>query len=140
MRKEILIIAAVVFGSCNGKEQKKSEIAKQSYESTKESLKDKEQKDPKNFLLVDGQNRHNLIGQTVIKGTITNKASVASYKDVDVKLSFYSKTGTLLETDKETIYEVIDPGKSKNFKTKYFAPKGTDSVAFQIEGAKVLDH
>ena len=37
----------------------------------------------------------------VIRGSVTNKASVASYKDVDVKLSFYSKTGALLEADKK---------------------------------------
>jgi hypothetical protein len=64
---------------------------------------------------------------------------VATYKDVDVKLDFYSKTGTLLETDKETVFEVIGPGQSKNFKTKYFAPKGTDSVALSVTAAKNVD-
>jgi hypothetical protein len=56
---------------------------------------------------------------------------------VDIQLDFYSKTGTLLETDKETVYEILNPGESKSFKTKYFAPKGTDSVALKILGAKI---
>jgi hypothetical protein len=89
--------------------------------------------------LVSGHDRHNILGQTVVKGIVTNKATVASYKDVDVKLDFYSKTGTLLETDNETVYEIIGPGQSKNFKTKYFAPKGTDSVALMIMSAKIAE-
>jgi hypothetical protein len=58
---------------------------------------------------------------------------------VDIKLDFYSKTGTLLETDKETVYEIIAPGQSKNFKTKYFATKGTDSVALMVLSAKIAE-
>ena len=60
-------------------------------------------------------------------------------KDVNIKLSFYSKTRALLETDKETVFEVLQPGQSKNFKTKYFAPKGTDSVRLEVLGAKVAE-
>lgn len=140
MKKLLLIItSSVIIFSCNNNDSKKAQDEKKSYESTKESLQEKESKNPQNFLAVAGHDRHNLLGQTVVKGTVTNKATVASYKDVDVKLDFYSKTGTLLETDKETVYEVIAPGQSKNFKTKYFAPKGTDSVALAVTGAKVAE-
>ena len=79
------------------------------------------------------------MGQTVVKGTLVNKASVATFKDVDIKLSFYSKTQALLETDNETEYMTLGPGESKDFKTKYFAPKGTDSVALVVLGAKVVN-
>ena len=133
-----LLVSLSLF-SCSQSDSKKAEKEKDSYEATKESLQDKETKNPQNFLTVNGHDRHNLLGQTVVKGTITNKATVASYKDVDVKLDFYSKTGTLLETDKETVYEIIGPGQSKNFKTKYFAPKGTDSVALFVTAAKVVE-
>jgi hypothetical protein len=43
----------------------------------------------------------------------------------------------LLEKDNETVFEVIEPGKGADFKTKYFAPKDTDSVAIKIISAKV---
>ena len=135
----LLINISTILFSCSESDSKKAEKEKDSYEATKESLQDKETKNPQNFLTVSGHDRHNLLGQTVVKGTITNKATVASYKDVDVKLDFYSKTGTLLETDKETVYEIIGPGQSKNFKTKYFAPKGTDSVALAVTAAKVVE-
>jgi len=139
MKAFIFSLLTITLFSCSESDSKKAEKEKDSYEATKESLQDKETKNPQNFLTVNGHDRHNLLGQTVVKGTITNKATVASYKDVDVKLDFYSKTGTLLETDKETVYEVIGPGQSKNFKTKYFAPKGTDSVALAVTAAKVVE-
>ncbi|HUS02455.1 MAG TPA: FxLYD domain-containing protein [Chitinophagaceae bacterium] len=133
------LLVSIALFSCNESDSRKAEKEKDSYEATKETLQQKETKDPQSFLSVSGHDRHNLLGQTVVKGTITNKATVASYKDVDVKLDFYSKTGTLLETDKETVYEIIAPGQSKNFKTKYFAPKGTDSVALTVTAAKIAD-
>jgi hypothetical protein len=134
-----IILLSVIIFSCNENDTTKAVKEKEGYEAAKESLQDRETKTPAEFLKVLGSNRHNLLGQTVIKGTISNKAAVTSFKDVDVKLDFYSKTGSLLETDKETIYEIIAPGQSKNFKTKYFAPKGTDSVAFEVTGAKVSE-
>ena len=135
----VIISASIILLSCNNSDTQKAAKEKDSYEATRESLQDKETKNPQNFLTVSGHDRHNILGQTVVKGTVTNKATVASYKDVDVKLDFYSKTGTLLETDKETVFEIIGPGQSKNFKTKYFAPKGTDSVALAVTGAKVVE-
>ena len=61
---------------------------------------------------------------------------MVTFKDIDVKLSFYSKTGALLEEDHEVVYESVNPGGSAGFKTKYFAPKGTDSVAMKVISAK----
>ena len=139
MKRSIILsfaFSSIVF-SCNS-DVKKASTEKEVYEQTKESLLEKEEKNPKNFLLVDGHDKRNLFGQTVIKGTLTNKATIAVFKDVDINLSFYSKTHALLETDKETVFEVLHPGESKNFKTKYFAPKGTDSVALAVLGAKVV--
>ena len=129
----LLVISSAILFSCNSDNAKSEQ---ESYELTKENLLEKEQKNPQGFLLVSGNNRRNLLGQTVIKGIITNKATVAVFKDVAIKLSFYSKTKALLETNKETIFEQLKPGESKEFKTKYFAPKGTDSVVLEVLGAK----
>jgi hypothetical protein len=139
MKRLFLLFSAftVISFSCNNDAQKAS-TEKEVYEKTKESLQEKEEKNPQNFLFVDGNDKRNLLGQTVIKGSVTNKASVAVFKDVDINLSFYSKTHALLETDKETVFEVLHPGETKNFKTKYFTPKGTDSVALAVLGAKVV--
>jgi hypothetical protein len=137
MKSSIFLFVTAFFflQSCDTAELK-VDIEKQDYDQTKESLLKKETKDPVSFLRVSGSDKRNLVGQTVVKGKLVNTATIAVYKDVDVELKFYSKTGALLETDKETFYEIIHPGETKDFKTKYFAPKGTDSVALKVIGAK----
>jgi len=134
----LTILSAILLFACS--ENDSSRQKKESYELTKKELLSKEQKDPGAFISISGHNKKNIVGQTVVRGTLTNKASIAVFKDVDIKLSFYSKTKALLETDKETIFDILEPGESKDFKTKYFAPKGTDSVGLQVLGAKVIAH
>ena len=140
MKKTCFAICAMslVLYACNGS-QTREKVEKETYQINKSALLAKEVKEPAMFLTVNGSSKKNIIGQTIVKGTLTNKASIATYKDVDIKLSFFSRTKTLLETDKETIYLILDPGESRGFKTKYFAPKGTDSVALQVLGAKIID-
>lgn len=134
----LVSLATLFMGACSTNSDTKAKSEKESYNITKEELLKKEQKSPQLFLDVQGNNKKNILGQTVVKGMIHNNATIAVYKDVNVKLSFYSKTGALLETDKETVYETIEAGKSKDFKTKYFAPKGTDSVALEVLSATVV--
>jgi hypothetical protein len=134
MRILYIIITILTFIACK-EEEKEKKFDKTNYESVKENLADKEKNNPARFLVVENRERKNLIGQTVVKGTITNKATIASYKDVQLKLSFFSKTAVKLDEGMETVYENIGPGKTIKFKTKYFAPKGTDSVAVKIISA-----
>lgn len=106
------------------------------YQKSSESLAKTEQKHPENFLTVEGKDKKNLFGQTVIRATLFNKAKVVTFKDVEIKLSFFSKTGTLLEEDTETIYEEVHPGSSVRFKSKYFAPKSTGRLEIKVISAK----
>jgi hypothetical protein len=131
----ILFSAAFLF-ACNSENAAKE---KESYRETKSSLLKKEEKNAAAFIVVKGNSKKNIVGQTVVKGTLTNKASIATFKDVNIKLSFYSKTKALLETDKETVFQILNPGESQDFKTKYFAPKGTDSVGLEVLDAKVIE-
>lgn len=137
MRASLLMtgLIAIFFTACSTAEQKENNRNLQ-YESSKLSVQEIEQQSPVQFLTVSGSDKKNLLGQTVVKGKIANKAKMVTYKDVDVKLSFYSKTGTLLQEDQEMVYESIAPGATVNFKTKYFSPKGTDSIAMKIVSAK----
>jgi hypothetical protein len=121
--------------SCASAEEK-SEARKDKYEDSKLSLEEIEKKTPTDFLTVDGTDKKNLLGQTVVRGKIHNKAKMVAFKDVDIKLKFYSKTGTLLQEDQEMIYETIAPGNTVSFKSKYFSPKGTDSIALTVLSAK----
>lgn len=133
----LILFCTIFFLACNSDNVVKEN---ESYKETKTSLLKKEEKNPAGFITVKGNSKKNIVGQTVVKGTLINKASVATFKDVDIKLTFYSKTKALLETDRETIYQILNPGESQDFKTKYFAPKGTDSVGLEVLGAKVISN
>jgi hypothetical protein len=131
--KELVIITVLCIGLYGCKEEKKAnKFDAASYEKAKETLAEKEKNNAGKFLKVDNRDRKNLIGQTVVIGHLTNSATVCTYKDIDIKLSFFSKTGVKLDEGIETIYETIAPGKTIKFKTKYFTPKGTDSVAVSV--------
>ena len=133
-----IVLSIILLSACNNK-TKEAAAEKENYQKAAETLLEKEKKNPISFLTVISHEKHNLLGQTVIKGSINNKAKVCTYKDVQLELSFFSKTGTLLEKDNETVYDNIEPGKSADFKTKYFAPKGTDSVVIKILSAKIKE-
>jgi len=134
----IALVPLLLLLACNNNGTE-SVSDKANYKKATETLLEKEKKTPIAFLKVNSHDKHNLLGQTVIKGSIDNNAKVCSYKDVQLQLSFFSKTGTLLEKSNETIYDVIAPGKSVDFKTKYFAPKGTDSVGIKVLAAKIKE-
>ncbi len=127
------IFTSILLLTACGGGQKDSD---KNYENSKESIEQIEQKNPVKFITVEGEKKKNLIGQTVVNADVHNNAKMVTYKDVDVKISFYSKTGTVLEEDHETVYENIAPGTSVHFKSKFFTPKGTDSISFKVVEAK----
>lgn len=135
MKPVLLAFALMIFLFSCKDHKKEKKFDAQSYERAKETLAEKEKNNPARFLVVNNRDRKNLIGQTVVIGTLTNHATVCWYRDVELKLSFFSKTGVKLDEGLETVYENIGPGKTVKFKTRYFAPKGTDSVAVLVTKA-----
>ncbi len=134
--KTLLVFFSVliIFFACKG-DNKDYNVEDKTYEMQTAQLAKTENKLPQKFLSVHNSNKKNILGQTVVSGRIFNNAKVASYKNIELKLQFFSKTRVLLEEDLETIYEKIAPGESTKFKSKYFTPKGTDSVSITIQGA-----
>lgn len=121
--------------ACNSSQVKEAG-KKAEYENAKETLAEREMKNPADFLEVTAKDKRNLIGQTVVRGMLYNKAKVATYYDIVLERSFFSKTGALLEKDQETMYERLLPGAKVDFKSKLFAPKGSDSVHLKVLQAK----
>lgn len=70
-----------------------------------------------------------------IKGFIRNKASVTAFKDVKVKITFYSKTDTPIQSQEYTIYEWVMPNERKSFFINVSTPDAYDSFSFQIVDA-----
>ncbi len=132
----LVTIIGILFTACKSKTEKET-TEKEVYEKAKESLEEREKKNPVEFITVTSKDKHNLIGQTVIKGTVNNNAKMCVYKDVELELSFFSKTGVLLQKENETIYDLIAPGKEVEFKKKFFVNKDADSMAIKVLKAKV---
>jgi hypothetical protein len=72
----------------------------------------------------------------IIEGTIFNKATLAKYKDLRVKVTFYSKTESVISEDEFVIYEFYEPNSSSvlNFKIDEI-PSAYHSFTFDIVGA-----
>lgn len=137
--KPLIFLSFLFFFISCASESAKVDKEKESYQDTRALLLEKEKKNPKMFLNVKGNSHKNIVGQTVIKGKISSNSSIASYKDVELQFDFYSGTKALLESDKETIFIEVGPRNTVSFKSKYFAPKGTDSVAISVLGAKAIE-
>lgn len=125
--------------ACANKDAKHNDKNMNEYEQQKENLLNKEKKQPQHFLQITGTDKRNLWGQTVFKGIIHNNAKVCSYKNVRVKLLYYTTDGTLVTNHEEQFDEIIKPGDDIEFKAKYKTPKGTDSVAASIMSATALN-
>ena len=125
------LMAITFFYSCKNAGSSEDQV----YAQQKESLAKKEQKNPVNFLQIAGDDRRNLFGQTVVKGTIINKATVTGYKNIRVKMLFYNKAGTLVANHEDVYEKLLPAGQSMKFKARYGTPKGTDSVALSVMSA-----
>lgn len=103
------------------------------YEQTKLSLEDQEKGNPINFLSTDGTYHETLFGdKMVLNGTISNNATIATYKDVVLQVHFYSKTKTEIGSENYVVYDYFPPKQIKNFKSKIKAPIGTNSISWNI--------
>lgn len=110
--------------------------SQQTYEETKMSLEDKERMNPVQFLSSKGTYRKNIFGEFVLEGKVHNAASVVTFKDIILDVSFYSKTNSHIRTVREVVYEYVKPGRSRSFKVKLYGPKGAKSVGWEVVGAR----
>ena len=89
----------------------------QTYKGIVKTVKEIELSQPTNFLSVTATFNVNFLGDKIlIHEVIKNKATVAFYKDVVVKVICYSKTDTKLgEVILTPEYEVFPPNSEKKF-------------------------
>lgn len=134
-RKPTLVLLIVISMGLVGTGCNSGASSAQAYEEAKLSVEDTEMLNPTSFLSVEGTYRSNLIGEFVVEGTITNSATIATYQDAVLEISFYSKTGTLLGTEKKALYEYFPAGQIKTFKIKTYGYEGTHSIGLGLHSA-----
>jgi hypothetical protein len=103
----------------------------------KMTIEETENADPKQFLSVEGKYDGNIWGTKFkVKGEITNKASIANYKDIIIRIKYYSKTKSVIGSEDYTIYEVFPPNQEKSFKLDVAKYNDVEFVELNIIGAK----
>ena len=131
----LFIPFSFLLSSCESGTRKTNHFEDSSYQETKMSLEEQEKFNPLSFLNTKGTYRKNMIGEWVVDGTISNNATIATYKDVVIEITFYSKTNSLLGTEKKTIYEYFPAGKTIRFKLKTYGYQGTKEINWNIVNA-----
>ncbi len=116
---------------------KDSILRKESEADLREQLKAKESQHPTEFLAGEISFHDNLIGQSVIRGHVTNSATAATFKDIELTITYISKTGAPISNEIFTVFEVLKPGQSASFKFKTRSPKGTKDAEMVVSGAKM---
>jgi hypothetical protein len=133
MKKTIttLFIATVLLTSCNNGGSSSS-----TYEEKKMSLEDQEKQNPTDFLSAGGTYHPTLFGNNMkISGTVTNRATIATYKDVTIKVRYISNTDSDIGSGDYTIYDFFPPNQTKEFKIKIEVPDGTEKLGWDVVSA-----
>lgn len=133
---KILLVLLCVLSACSNRAV---DARVDTYDQQKEQLAKQEQQAPLSFLSIASNDKKNWLGNTVVKGKVTNSATVSSYKDVRIKLLSYDKDRRMLEEHEDVMGGVIKPNSSKDFKLRYHLPKGADSIALSIMSAIVVE-
>lgn len=126
-----LIPFILFLGAC-GQSAKQDHYSATTYQEQKLTLEQQEKQAPLQFISSDGTYRKNLFGRFVLDGTITNTATIATYKDIVLEIRFYSRTETLLGTKQYTLYQYYPPGSKKTFQLKVDANSAATKIGWKI--------
>lgn len=127
-----IILATSIFTACESGGSSDNELKEKSPEELKQELKSREQSNPVEYLDISFNLRMNLLGEDVIEGYIFNNATMATFKDVQLHIRYYSKTKTLINSEKQVLYEYLAPRSKKEFKIKTYSPKGTKTIGIDV--------
>jgi hypothetical protein len=91
---------------------------------------------PTTYLAAGGTYRQNFWQtEEEITGTITNKALHTNYKDIHIRVNFYSQTKTIIGTQDYIIYEYVPYGSTQPFTLKVNKPTAAASCGWVPTGA-----
>lgn len=123
-----IALLIVIFGCNTNSSNKKfkEEVVKQlTEEELKEQLKLKECNNPNDYLIGElswrGKYKNALslkINRMALNCNISNKATLATYKDVKCHVKFLSKTGSSVMEEDFVIYEFFKPNDMVDYKTE----------------------
>ena len=77
------------------------------------------------------------MNQTVVEGEVVNSATMVSYKNMQLEITFRDEKGSVIDKQKEVLEEAIKPSSAQRFKIKTGHVKGVESISVDIVGAVV---
>lgn len=142
--RTILIVAIVLIGIFaalalinNINQSGNSYDSGDSYQEKVMTVEEIERSQPVNFLSADGTYRENFWGNKFkVSCKITNKATVATYKDAVVRVTYYTKTKTVLGSNDYTVYETFPPNSTKTVELKIDNYRDVNSIGWDVISAK----
>jgi hypothetical protein len=91
---------------------------------------------PADFLEVHVDPKKNLFGESVLDGSIRNKATATRYHDIELMIYWQDEVGAVMDSAAEIIFEDLDPGETLDFKTKRKGPRKSKAILVKLHGAK----
>jgi hypothetical protein len=131
-------IAFVIIQNVNSSSSGGGSSSDDSYQEQVQSIEEIEAASPLQFLDASGTYTENLLGTKFkVKCEITNSATVVSYKDVVVKVTYYTKTNTVIGSEEHTLYEVFKPNSTKTIDLKVTNYSNVATIGWDVVYAKV---
>ena len=137
--KKILALC-LFFSFLNCKQADASYEAPKTAEELKMELKMQEQNAPNEYLKANGNYNENFWGNKLkVNCVIKNNATLATFKDAVLKISYYSKTKTEIANKEMTLYEMFPPNSSKTIELKIDNYDDVNSIGWEIVNATPVE-
>lgn len=142
----VILSGAIIFmilyfnKSTSAKTPESSELAEEiirtkTPEELKAELLSRERNDPGSYIDAKVSHWENLISERVIQIQFSNRATLANYKDITVRVHFLTQTKTELGATNYTIFKYLPAGNTMDHKMKLRQPPGTKDISISLVGA-----
>ncbi|WP_339890233.1 DUF4339 domain-containing protein [uncultured Flavobacterium sp.] len=125
--------AALIINAINENSSNES-----SYVESVMTIEQIEAQSPLDYLNASGTYNENFFGDAIkVNGIVTNSATMTTYKDITIRVDYYSKTKTLLNSEEYMLYEFYSPNSTKEFKLKVKNYNNVASLGWEVVNASV---
>jgi hypothetical protein len=129
----LIIIIGLYFFNYYNNISDSTVIPTETYEQKVLTVEEMEMATPVNFLNASGNYNENFWGNKIkVHGVIKNTATVATYKDAVVRVTYYTKTNTEIATADYTIYDVFPPHSEVNFELKIDNYENVSTIGWDV--------
>ncbi len=136
----ILIVTMVVKANMGDGDNVQPETVTQTNEEKVMTVEEIERSEPTKFLTAEGKYNENFWGDKIrLRGIIRSTATVASFKDVVLRVTYLTKTKTKLGSNDHNIYDNFPPHSEVKFDLKVDNYKDVNSIECDVVQATAIN-